>query len=72
VGTLSELGQENTFDSVIYVDVLDVLEDGTTKPRRGSPQAVCGKALPWWCWPPLTSGSLPLSTRHWDATVGTT
>ena len=31
--TLSELGQENTFESVIYVDVLDVLEDDKTEAR---------------------------------------
>jgi hypothetical protein len=33
VGTLSELGQENTFDSVIYVDVLEHVEDDKTEAR---------------------------------------
>jgi hypothetical protein len=70
VGTLSELGQENTFDSVVYVDVLEHVEDDKTEARLAAGRLQEGGALVVQA--PSSSGSLPLSTRHWDTTAGAT
>ena len=58
------------FDPVIYVVVLEHVEDDKTEARLAAGRLREGGALVVQA--PSSSGSLLLSTRHWDTTAGAT